>query len=529
MRTARIRWTTLLILAGAALSAAGCHGPNSAARVNTAAARVTTAAKVSTAAGVSTVEPASHPTVLTSHAKPPARRSEDDIIDLDGHYQPPVRPVDVQRLFEGPDVDCCVWSPDGKWLSYNERTDAQVAAQPTAYFIGAVQGQAVFHEVGTGFACRRYNMNTRYAHEGRWFGTDKIWLPDGKLLLATLDGQVLRVDQPCGDAEDLTKRFPGRIEDIVGLSPDRKLLLVGLSDGHGYGFYDLARNTFRSIMGIGANLNTDFTWSPSGAFLGILVPGDQDSKGKSVGAKACIADIASGRLVACQPFEAEWAVDGIFGGPDWLSEREMVVSQSVDQGPFVLATDGVTRSLLTLFGAEVKTYAPAEIKVSADRATGGFHALYDPNFHAEDPDKRPLLYHSETGLTETLTAAGPFWFVDDDHLEYDDESTANIRPLDPPGSPFVARPRDQCDPSCNADRNRYTAKADPAGVVVVTDTRSGEVVANVEPRGMPKWTMGHVSVSPNGTWLALTLYNDAEDRMMLALCPVPLGDGTPAP
>lgn len=300
-------------------------------------------------------------------------------------------------IFTGGDVWLQDWSPDDRYLAYFEYTEEQIAQSPVPGLRGTVPGTFTIYDTITGEKCQRYPLDATFPHEGPSHGRRHFWLPDGRLLVLLPDGRVIRVDAPCGAETELTPRFPGGVRNIVNLSPDETHLL--LTGGMAYWLYNLQNQEVYAISEIIPDPFHNLVWSPDSAHIGVTLAGNYTGDRAPIGGTR-VVDAATGQIVARYDWEPANALDGTFGGPVWLNENEMVITLSLDQGPFFMTVAGEVRPLLPLFGLEFerdRMMLRADVYVQPE--SGNYHILLvDMGWSSEQIGAR--LYHADTGAIE---------------------------------------------------------------------------------------------------------------------------------
>ncbi len=301
-------------------------------------------------------------------------------------------------IFAGGDVRLQGWSPDGRYLAYFEYTEEQLA-ESLVDIPGTAQGTFTFYDTVTGQKCQRYSLDGRFGHEGPGFGQRFTWLPNGNLLIFTEDGQVFQADAPCGQDENLTALFPEQMLNILSHSPDKRLLL--LTGATAYWLYNVENRAVYPIAEIVSDSFNNLIWSPEGKYIGVTLAGDYTGFRPPIGGSR-VVEVATGQIIARYDWEPANGVDGTFGGPVWLNENEMVITFSLDQGPFFMTVDGEVRPLLSLFGLqfEGEPFLPyADVYMEPD--SSHYHILLTDWGWSEEK-LPPQVYHSDTGQVEIL-------------------------------------------------------------------------------------------------------------------------------
>jgi len=257
------------------------------------------------------------------------------------------------------------WSPDSRWLAYWASTQEDIDAQLPAIMPG---GTLHFHEAITGETCAMSQFHTTYSREA-----SVQWPDDGSVIVAIPEGTYR--GRPCQPEPFtlLTDYQPPQIEQSdPALSPDGR---------------------YRILSAQTASENGILTYETQ------LVSADD---GQELAA------------VTWQIDERLGDYSGWLGG-EWVSPTQFIIYETWQQGPLLLDVDrGVVPILTDLLSLDT-------IPSMADEA--GFSLTARPVFSAETnayhllisgvglegnfPQAR--LYHSESGLVETLPYPHIYW------------------------------------------------------------------------------------------------------------------------
>ena len=358
-------------------------------------------------------------------------------------------------IFVGGDVRLQGWSSDGRFLAYFEYTEEQIAQSPVSDLPGTAQGTFTFYDTVTGQKCQRYSLDGRFSHEGPGYGQRFTWLPNGDLLICTDDGQAIQADPPCGQEENLTALFPEPIQSIGYFLNDQLLLLTGVT---AYWLYNVESQAIYPIAEITPDPFNNLVQSPGGTYIGVTLAGNYTGFRSPIGGTR-VVEVATGQIIARYDWEPANALDGTFGGPIWLNENEMVITFSLDQGPFFMTVAGEVRPLLALFDLEFEgePHLPyADVYVEPE--TGQYHILLEDWGWSEEKIP-PQVYHSDTGLVEILEILeGDVFLMPGGIMENPrEDSTYLIRSIADAGASWV-RPL-ACAPPWRIPTSPYFAHA----------------------------------------------------------------------
>lgn len=306
-------------------------------------------------------------------------------------------------LFVGGEVRLLGWSPNGRYLSYFEYTQAQLDESPG--IPGSAEGTFVIYDVESGARCTDYGLDARYPYEGPGRGAQRMWLPDGAGLLILVEGQLLQTAEPCGEAVDLTAVFPEPPQYFGGFLPDPSLLLVAGESR--YYFYDWQNRSVTELPEVVPDQFNNLVWSPNGDYLAVTLAGDYTGNREDVSGTV-VVEMATGQIVARYEWVPVNALDGTFGGPVWLNERDFVVTVAQDQGPFRMNVDGEVTSLLPLFDLEEQqNLLRMDVYVEPN---GDYHMLLI-DWGGQFTPIEPRVYHSDSDSLEMLPTGFGGWLL----------------------------------------------------------------------------------------------------------------------
>lgn len=418
-------------------------------------------------------------------------------------------------IFSGGSARLQGWSPDGRFLAYFEYTQEELDATE---YPGSAEGTFTLYDPANSAKCQRYPLSGTYAHEGDTTGQRFIWLPDGSFFIITMNGQVIQADEPCGNDVELTAVFPQNLVRIENLSPDQSRLLLKAETG--YLIYDWRSQAITPIAEVPPDAFNNLVWSPDGAFIGVTLAGNYTGDRSPIGGSR-VVDAATGQIIARHDWEPANALDGTFGGPEWISPTEFVVTLSLDQGPFFMNVEGEVRPLLPLFGLEfVRDQVNGLADTYVNPTSGSYHILLT-DFGWFGNTLPAQIYHSDTDSVEVLDVTG-LQLTPDGLLFYSEGYLA--RSITAIGAPFYS-----IDTPCLAAL--YTppspifvgATGNPTDVKLyaLPECRYLETV-QIPPLPDGRYAGGRVS--PNGRWLALFATNASGNIPNLFVIPLNFGE-----
>jgi hypothetical protein len=479
--------------------------------------------------------PPSTPTVATLNpatAVPESNESQIDLLALKATptQSPSATPtpdpdailITDDPIFVGGDVRLQGWSPDGRYLAYFEYTEEQIDETPVDV-PGTAPGTFSFYDTITGQKCQRYLLDGRFSHEGPGYGQRFTWLANGSLFIFTQVGQIVQADVPCGPEENLTALFPEQMQNISSPSPDGRLLL--LTGATAYWLYHIESRAIYPIAEITPDSFNNLVWSPQGKYIGVTLAGNYTGFRSPIGGSR-VVDVTTGQIIARYDWEPSNGVDGTHGGPVWLDETEMVITFSLDQGPFFMTVAGEVRPLLFLFGLEFLgepflPYADVYVEPGSSR----YHILLIDWGWGEEKIP-PQVYHSDTGLVKTLeNLEGDVFLMPGGIMETPrEDSTYLIRPIADAGASWV-RPL-ACAPPWRIPTSPYFARAQDHNRVDVFTWPECERQAAMQLG----WATDEVSylnagLSPDYRWLTVVPVDKRGRGQALFVVPLPEMEG----
>lgn len=480
---------------------------------------------------ITATRPSSSPTVTppnTATAVPESNESQIDLLALKATptQSPSATPtpdpdailITEEPIFVGGDVRLQGWSPDGRYLAYFEYTEEQIAESPVD-IPGMVQGTFTFYDTVTGQKCQSYSLDGRFSHEGPGYGQRFTWLANGDLFIFTQDGQVIQTDVPCGPEGNLTALFPEQMQNISSSSPDGRLLL--LTGATAYWLYDIESRAIYPIAEITPDSFNNLVWSPQGRYIGVTLAGNYTGFRSPIGGSR-VVDVTTGQIVARYDWEPSNGVDGTTGGPIWLNEQEMVITFSLDQGPFFMTVDGEVRPLLFLFGLEFlgEPFLPyADVYVEPDN--GRYHILLTDWGWSEEKIS-PQVYHSDTGQVETLENLEDRVFLMPGGIMENprEDSTYLIRPIADAGALWV-RPLACAPPWRIPDSTYFTRTQGSNRVDIFTWPDCDRMAAFQLDWTAEDGSYLNASLSPDNHWLIIVPVNKYSRGRALFVVPLP--------
>lgn len=480
------------------------------------------AAETEPAAGLPTDTPP--PTVITATSEPtlaptavpsPTTIPSPTVVPSPTPVPSPTLPADTtlitaEPLFSGPDLRFVQWSPDDRYLAYFEYTAEQAAQSETPQIPGTFPGTFTIYDAETDEKCQAYDLGGYYWYEGPGPAQQIAWLANGDFLVILPDGQMLLSDRPCGEAQPLHMRFPEQIKGLENTSPSgRYLLLLGTT---AYWLYEIGTDNIYPLPEIEPDAFNNLAWSPNETYLAVNLAGAYADGMDPMGGTRII-DIATGEIITRHDWMPENALDGSFGGPVWIDEETLLITLSRDQGPFFLTVAGAVESVLPLFGLRLEDGVIVQVNVALDAENGVYHLLLT-DYYTESGDRQPsLLYHSETGEVETISASFPYLSADNRIV-----SDTSARPLDPIAAPFEALSSYSCLPSWYAPDSPVTAGEAAGGYVVIRTVPECKLVERYLFDAYRQGYFIFPYISPNGKRVAVDINDQPsqkEHRLMI--------------
>jgi hypothetical protein len=420
-----------------------------------------------------------------------------------------------EPVFVGGDLQFAGWSPDGRYLAYFEYTEEQVAESPVEGLRGTYPGTFVFYDTQTGEKCSDYPISAFFSYEGAGSGSQWRWLPDGQLLLSLPDGQLLQSEAPCVAGENIAPLFAGSISSIGDVSPDEQWLIL-VSVGQ-YWLYHWSTQNAHPIAEVQVDAFNNMVWSPDSQHISITLAGNYTGDRSPVGGTRVI-DVATGEIIARHDWEPANALDGTFGGPVWINNNEFVVTLSLDQGPFLMHTNGEVRPLLPLFDEtfERGNYWPP-LDVYAEVENGRYAILRGhegrelaARLYTFTPEGESVEIFEQTFLS--------FRIFPDGTVGYEENGRFLTRPVFETGDSFSEQPS-AANPWLPIHNNLLATSN--AGYITVYDRSIGSVTERLQVAGYEVGYILNPILSPNDQWLA-TFINEPKYSLGKALFVIPV-------
>ena len=301
----------------------------------------------------------------------------------------PIPRTPVQPLVRARSITLGSWSVDGKYLVFGS---LEATAEPPSTTLNFLNAE-------TGHVCQadeRYppisSLRCQYA-----------WLPDGRLLFISEEGEMDLL-RPCeAGRERLTDRYPAKFSQVAAYEGKSGRIL--LKSEQAYWILDGDSLEARQIPGVSPNpyeLHWDnYAWSPGGERLAISRLNGRDRKAGST-----LYLVAGGTGEVMKSLPLEYASDQSAPWVEWLTKDELLL-----HGEGILAmvdfrsdTPRIIHVLKDIFALDIAY--PDEISSMAsitDKAGESYHLAVRVN----RPRNQDLyLYHSETGSVEVLRHEG---------------------------------------------------------------------------------------------------------------------------
>jgi hypothetical protein len=412
----------------------------------------------------------------------------------------PLRDITNEPVFTGSNVRLMGWSPDSRYLTYFEYTEEQVAQSSYPDVPGTAPGTFTIYDTATNEKCQRYRLDGTFGPEGPGHGQRHTWLSNGDLLIITADGQVWQADTPCGLEQNLTGAFAEPIRYIVNFSPDGDYALFAGQTA--YWLYHLESGAAHPIKEIAPDFFNNLVWSPDNQILAVTLAGNYTGDRSPVGGTRLV-EVSNGEIIDGYDWEPANALDGTFGGPVWLSETEMVISVSYDQGPFFLDIQGQARPLLPLFGVSyVRGQNLPRADVYVEAANGNYHILLS-DMGGDGPHLQPQIYHSANNSIETLPIGSNnhVSLRPDGMIVAYADGQARVRNITAVNQPL--QPVSSCDPVWSIPQAPYVVQStDDNHVVTVYTWPECQVYARLRLAEYGDAILD-AELSPDGQWLTV--------------------------
>jgi hypothetical protein len=288
----------------------------------------------------------------------------------------PVQPLAIARhIFFG------TWSARGKYFFFGALNAAGKAPSMTLHFVNAKNGDVCLADESVPPVS---SLRRRHA-----------WLPDGRLLFLSEEGEMYLLTPCAVGRERLTDRYPARFDQVAAYDgPSGRILLE--NEGS---FWILDGASLEALQIREVSPNPDhrdnYAWSPGGERLAISRLNGRDKKAEST---LYLVAGETGEVVRGLPLE--YATDQHAPGVEWLTEDELLL-----HGPPVvmdLRTDppAITHVLEDILALDV--VFPYELSTWASIVDPGGKDYYLAVRVNHPRNQNIYLYRSETGGVDIL-------------------------------------------------------------------------------------------------------------------------------
>lgn len=300
----------------------------------------------------------------------------------------PISRIPVQPLLEAGSITLGSWSLDGKYLVFDSLRATEEPPSTALSFLNAE----------TGHVCQadeRYPPISRMSSLRRQYA----WLPDGRLLFISEEGEMDLL-RPCeAGRERLTDRYPAKFSQVAAYEGESGRVL--LKSERSYWILDGVSLGAWQIPEVSPNpyeLHWDnFAWSPGGERLAISRLNGRDRK---AGSTLYLVASDTGDVLKSLPLE--YASDQSAPRVEWLTKDEMLLhSQGIlAMVDFRSDIPGIVDVMKDVFALDI-AYPDGISSMGSvvDTAEESYHIAVQVN-HPRNQDL--YLYHSETGSVEVL-------------------------------------------------------------------------------------------------------------------------------
>jgi hypothetical protein len=394
------------------------------------------------------------------------------------------------------------WSPDGRWLPY------WVAGMDVYYQRDEWPSALYFLDAERRITCQQPGVTST-----TW-GDGVFWEPDSSVAVV-LAGRV-QVGRPCEPLSPDPESTYALPVPSPGITPDWAIPPAPEpSDRPG---------------------PEDTERSPSGE-LSVTTVAEVPQESYTTR----LTRISDGKVTT----EVKWRGNGGFGdagtGGEWTADDQFLINYTTDQGPLLIQPDGVVLNVAKdIFGLEVDAPTP---EVQFLDALDAFLTPDRRHLRLQQPGKRVMLYHPESGVSETLPTTelwrpmgspdGSWLFVNGLHSGETEDPGAWMRPIDGSNAEFRRLPAGK------AESWELGYVPSPSGnllAVVDSDSHGLEVVSfpDLKSVGRWRWTdadQAFVTWSPTESHLSVDgiLYAGPGKLAARSLYLVPLPTSAPTP
>ena len=295
----------------------------------------------------------------------------------------PIQRTPLHPLLNGQFITLGSWSHDGRFLLFSQLQTTDDGTETMLSFLNVETGEICQSEMS-------------YPPESD-FREKHVWLPDGRLVYISEDGEMDLLKPCVTSTERLTDHYPERFTEVAAYDPEGSRILLLSQDS--YWILDSTSLDGWPIPDVGPNpyeFHWDhFAWSPDGERLAIS---RLNGREREAGSNLYLIDGDSGQLIGSQLLD--YATDQSAPGVEWLTYDELL-----------LHTDGILavvdyRSQSPKITNVIKDIFDLDIAYPHDIAS--MSSIVDPAGESyflavriNQPGNQDVyLYHSESGNVE---------------------------------------------------------------------------------------------------------------------------------
>jgi len=300
----------------------------------------------------------------------------------------PIPRTPVQPLVRVRSITRGTWSVDGKYLVFGVLDTSEVPPSTTLNFLNAETGHICQADERYPSISRISNLRRQYA-----------WLPDGRLLFISEEGEMDLL-RPCeAGRERLADRYPAKFSQVAAYEGKSGRIL--LKSEQAYWILDGDSLEARQVPGVSPNPYEfhwdNYAWSPGGERLAISRLNGRD---REAGSTLYLVAGGTGEVMKSLPLE--YAFDQSAPWVEWLTKDELLLHSEGVLAMVDFRSDPprIVNVLKDIFALDIAY--PEEISSMApitDKAGESYHLAVRVN-HPRNQDL--YLYHSETGSVEVL-------------------------------------------------------------------------------------------------------------------------------
>jgi hypothetical protein len=287
----------------------------------------------------------------------------------------------VQPALRAASLQLGDWSPDGGFLVFSLPEGSGDQPVLRLYFLDAATG-AICPAGGRAWAAARSweELRERFA-----------WLPDGRLLLVTANGEM-RLFRPCASDEDLAGRYPATFTQVTAYDARRGRVLLRAEAA--YWLLDAVSLEVRPIPAVSPNpyeFHRDFAaWSPTGAWLAIA---RLDGREAGDGTTLYIVDAQTGGVARRLSLDndSDWSAPWF----EWVTDAALVTDAGGTLIDLRAEPPTVTDLNAEVFLLDTSDFASSATLVAGPDAFIAVRVNHPRNQNA-------YLYHLGTGQVEVL-------------------------------------------------------------------------------------------------------------------------------